>query len=205
MFDPLNNATHNPFAQTSPTVPSWPTTPHSPLSQAILPKPASPRPQTPDKTLHLPPGANPYGREPQIYGQPTPGLISPRTNTATNGTKFERNEPYLRVRITGLDRNRRDILVRLDAQVCTVFIFNYTTMLTCSLRLICPTLLERRTAMSRDHMPNSSGLRSRSHTVTPKPSYLLSHWLKHRRQRMKKVGAMFASSCRELNYPLFLR
>lgn len=30
--------------------------------------------------------------------------------------KFEKKEPYLRVRITGLDRNRRDILVKFDAQ-----------------------------------------------------------------------------------------
>ncbi|EIW82305.1 Phox-like protein, partial [Coniophora puteana RWD-64-598 SS2] len=33
-----------------------------------------------------------------------------------NGTKFEKREPYLRVRITGLDRNRRDILFKFDAQ-----------------------------------------------------------------------------------------
>jgi hypothetical protein len=63
------------------------------------------------------PGANPYGREPQIYGQPDAGLISPTANTATNGQSFERNEPYLRARITALDRNRRDIIVRFDAQV----------------------------------------------------------------------------------------
>lgn len=121
MFDPLNNASHNPFATSPPSVPAWPSTPHSPFSQAILPKPASPKPQTPEKQPNLSPNANPYGREPQIYGQPSPGLISPHTTTASNGAKFEKNEPYLRVRITGLDRNRRDILVRLDAQVSVRF------------------------------------------------------------------------------------
>lgn len=40
-------------------------------------------------------------------------MVSPQNN---GNAKFERGEPYLRVRITGLDRNRRDILVRLDAQ-----------------------------------------------------------------------------------------
>ncbi|EEB96001.1 hypothetical protein MPER_04938, partial [Moniliophthora perniciosa FA553] len=57
-----------------------------------------------------------YGKEPQIYGQPEAGLISPRDTVASNGTKFEKPEPYLRVKVTGLDRNRRDILVKLDAQ-----------------------------------------------------------------------------------------
>ncbi|THG98326.1 hypothetical protein EW026_g3833 [Hermanssonia centrifuga] len=57
-----------------------------------------------------------YGRQPQIYGQPDPGLVSPNVTTASNGTKYERAEPYLKVRITSLDRNRRDILVRFDAQ-----------------------------------------------------------------------------------------
>jgi hypothetical protein len=58
-----------------------------------------------------------YGKEPKIYGQPEPGLISPRDVVGSNGANFERQEPYLRVRITGLDRNRRDILIRFDAQV----------------------------------------------------------------------------------------
>ncbi len=61
-----------------------------------------------------------YGKEPQIYGQPEPGLISPRANTASNGTQFEKKEPYLRVRITSLDRNRRDVLIKFDAQVCRI-------------------------------------------------------------------------------------
>ena len=64
---------------------------------------------TPEK-----PTGHPYGKEPQIYGQEPPGLISPQSNGAG---KYDRGDPYLRVRIIGLDRNRRDILIRLDAQV----------------------------------------------------------------------------------------
>ena len=57
-----------------------------------------------------------YGKEPQIYGAVEPGLVSPTVTTASNGARMDRAEPYLRVRITALDRNRRDILVRFDAQ-----------------------------------------------------------------------------------------
>ncbi|QRV72891.1 vacuolar protein sorting-associated protein [Ceratobasidium sp. AG-Ba] len=109
MDDPLGTS---PFAS-APSLPAWPSTPHSPNSpgpQPTLPRPASPLP--PSQII----GTGPYGREPQIYGQPTPGLISPQANTTTNGAKLERDGQYLRVRITGLDRNRRDIIVRIDAQ-----------------------------------------------------------------------------------------
>ncbi len=58
-------------------------------------------------------------KEPQIYGQPEPGLISPEANKLSNGNKLEKTEPYLRIRITGLDRNRRDILIKFDAQAST--------------------------------------------------------------------------------------
>ena len=67
------------------------------------------------QTLHY----NPNAREPQIYGQESPGLISPSANKLSNGTKLERAEPYVRIRLTALDRNRRDILIRFDAQVRT--------------------------------------------------------------------------------------
>ncbi|GBE79927.1 Vps5 C terminal like-domain-containing protein [Sparassis latifolia] len=101
-YDPLSSG----FG-TDEVEPPWPTTPHSPNS----PIPNLPRPS---HSHHAPTGL--YGKEPQIYGQPEPGLISPRITTASNGTRYEKAEPYLRVRITGLDRNRRDILVKLDAQ-----------------------------------------------------------------------------------------
>ncbi|KAG9045479.1 Vacuolar protein sorting-associated protein 17 [Tulasnella sp. UAMH 9824] len=121
MYDPLANAFANSSSssssQTAPA-PAWPATSHNPFADGvILPKPSSPKPPgTPEKPPHtgLQGGpANPYGKEPQVYGQPPSGMVSPQNNG--NG-KFERGEPYLRVRITGLDRNRRDILVRLDAQ-----------------------------------------------------------------------------------------
>ncbi|KAF8521831.1 Vps5 C terminal like-domain-containing protein [Gautieria morchelliformis] len=105
MYDPLNSG----FSYEPSDTPPWPTTPHTATDpHPTLVKPTSPTPSGSS--------VGPFGREPQIYGQPEPGLISPTVNKATNGTKFERNEPYLRVRITGLDRNRRDILVRFDAQ-----------------------------------------------------------------------------------------
>ncbi|KAI0082356.1 hypothetical protein K474DRAFT_1585376 [Panus rudis PR-1116 ss-1] len=108
MFDPLSST----FGEEP--APPWPTTPHSPHDPIPnLPRPSNSRPETPEK-LHT--ASSIYGREPQIYGQPEPGLISPRVTTGSNGTKYEKLEPYLRVRITGLDRNRRDILVKFDAQ-----------------------------------------------------------------------------------------
>lgn len=115
MFDPLNS-TASIFADNSDNTPPWPTTPHPPNSPISNLRRASPLPQTPDKG----PVLGIYGREPQIYGQPEAGLISPRETVGSNGKKYEKAEPYLRVRITGLDRNRRDILVKFDAQVTYV-------------------------------------------------------------------------------------
>jgi hypothetical protein len=114
MFDPLGS-TASIFADDDAT-PSWSDTPHVPTSPISTSRPAasSPTPTTPDKG----PPDGIYGKEPQIYGKPEPGLISPSENVASNGEKFEKPEPYLKVRITGLDRNKRDILVKLDAQVC---------------------------------------------------------------------------------------
>ncbi|KZT29244.1 hypothetical protein NEOLEDRAFT_1056556 [Neolentinus lepideus HHB14362 ss-1] len=112
MYDPLNSG----FGSDD-SIPPWPTTPHPPNSPIPnLRRSVSPNPQTPTKSMDRGPSNGPFGKEPQIYGQPEPGLISPTTTTASNGAKFEKAEPYLRVRITGLDRNRRDILVKFDAQ-----------------------------------------------------------------------------------------
>lgn len=103
MFDPLSQ--EQPWSEEVSTNTPPPIT----IRQSSFSSP----PQTPDK------GPTPglYGREPQIYGQPEAGLISPRETVGSNGTSFEKPDPYLRVRITGLDRNRRDILIKLDAQV----------------------------------------------------------------------------------------
>jgi hypothetical protein len=110
MFDPLGSENAG-FGSDISSTPPWPSTPHLPGSPIPnLRRAPSPVPPTPDKG----PSTGLYGKEPQIYGQPEPGLISPQQ---TNGTKYEKVEPYLRVRITGLDRNRRDILVKFDAQV----------------------------------------------------------------------------------------
>ncbi|KIY49439.1 hypothetical protein FISHEDRAFT_41755 [Fistulina hepatica ATCC 64428] len=114
MFDPLNS-TSSIFGGTDSVDerPPWPTTAHDPGSPVPgLRRAPSSNPATPDK------GPTPglYGKEPQIYGQPEAGLISPHETTASNGTRFEKPEPYLRVRITALDRNRRDVLIRFDAQ-----------------------------------------------------------------------------------------
>lgn len=116
---------------------------HDPLSPFSDPHRDAPWPATPHTAADLPPtlirapstqsqvagidrnnsngtngglGTGPWGKEPQIYGQPEPGLISPQTTKPSNGQTLEKPEPYLRVRITSLDRNRRDILVRFDAQ-----------------------------------------------------------------------------------------
>ncbi|KAI6047515.1 Vps5 C terminal like-domain-containing protein [Pisolithus marmoratus] len=111
MFDPLNS-TASVFANgDTGAIPPWPTTPHepnSPIPTLRRASPSMPRIVDSDPT---------FTKEPKIYGQPEPGLISPQTTVGSNGTKFEKKEPYLRVRITGLDRNRRDILVKFDAQV----------------------------------------------------------------------------------------
>ncbi|KJA29924.1 hypothetical protein HYPSUDRAFT_60769 [Hypholoma sublateritium FD-334 SS-4] len=112
MFDPLHSTAAVFGGTDEANTPPWPTTPHSIGSPVPNLRRASPVPPTPDKG----PAPGLYGREPQIYGQPESGLISPRETVGANGTKYEKTEPYLRVRINGLDRNRRDILVKLDAQ-----------------------------------------------------------------------------------------
>jgi hypothetical protein len=106
--DPLGG---NGFADED-VAPSWPSTPHP---QSPIPNLRRANSPSHDRDRLGSPAV--VDREPQIYGQPEPGLISPRTNTGVNGTKYEKPEPYLNVRITGLDRNRRDILIRFDAQV----------------------------------------------------------------------------------------
>ena len=106
MFDPLSVPN---FPQDEPP---WPTTPHMPNE----PIPNLPRPSPHHQDSRGPPSGL-YGREPQIYGQPEPGLISPQANASSSGKPLEKKEPYLRVRITSLDRNRRDVLIKFDAQV----------------------------------------------------------------------------------------
>lgn len=112
MLDPLSS-TSAIFANGDDSTPPWPTTPHEPNS----PIPNLRRPSPPSITTHKIESDGLFGKEPKIYGAPEPGLISPQTTVGSNGVKYERTEPYLRVRVTGLDRNRRDILFKFDAQV----------------------------------------------------------------------------------------
>jgi len=67
-------------------------------------------------------------REAKVYGAPTPGLVNPPTeyrNGSLNGQSDtadgqgvgQAQARYLRVRIGGLERNRKDMLVRFDASV----------------------------------------------------------------------------------------
>jgi hypothetical protein len=132
MYDPLNEGGFG----SDDLSPGWPTTPH-PATGSIPNMPRASLPGTPRATTPQPPGtprtpssatagdlrgpAFPNGREPQIYGQPESGLLSPQATTGANGTKFEKNGAYLRLRTTGLDRNRRDVLIRFDAQVSFPF------------------------------------------------------------------------------------
>ena len=71
-----------------------------------------------------PPFANP------IYGMPGLGLVSPPAESSSqatditmniggDGTPTKREKPvsFLRVRIGGLERNRKDLLIRFDASV----------------------------------------------------------------------------------------
>jgi len=110
LFDPLSSTAA--FGGGDDAEP-WGSTPQSPKSSVPQSGRASPVPATPDKG----PSEGLYGKDPQIYGQPDAGLISPRETLSSNGKSYEKPEPYLRARITGMDRNRRDILIRLDAQV----------------------------------------------------------------------------------------
>lgn len=189
MDDPLGTS---PFAST-PALPAWPSTPHTPNSpQPTLPRPASP----------LPPSqiVGPYGKEPQIYGQPTPGLISPQVNTATNGSKFERDGQYLRVRITGLDRNRRDIIVRIDAQVISLAaLSHYTPLTTYYYRRTCPISLGLHIETFRGLTSSFSVLQNRLPTATPKQLFPPCRFHKHLRRRMKKVRHGYACQPNEAN------
>ncbi|KAF8192458.1 hypothetical protein BJ912DRAFT_1021758 [Pholiota molesta] len=121
MFDPLHS-TASVFGGTDDAnTPPWPTTPHSVGSPVPNLRRASPAPPHRTKVCSWP-----LWREPQIYGEPQAGLISPRETVGSNGAKYEKPEPYLRVRINGIDRNRRDILIKLDAQT-NLSNFNGTT------------------------------------------------------------------------------
>lgn len=190
MFDPLNSNNSTWGGTDEVVAPSWPTVPHSPnapipnLRRASTPVP----PLTPDK------GPTPgiYGKEPQIYGQPESGLISPRDTVGSNGSTYEKPEPYLRVKITGLDRNRRDILIKLDAQVLYILtlILVFARLFTITpyyCRPTCPISPAPHTEMYPAHTSNSNPSTSLSCKATRKPSYPPFRWHKHQLRLTRKT------------------
>jgi len=114
MYDPLGSSSAAFGGIEDHDAPAWPTTPaHTWLTD---PKFAHAR------LLHLRRRRRAQflgymGRTHKYMDNKEPGLVSPRETLGSNGATYEKPEPYLRVRINGLDRNRRDILVKLDAQV----------------------------------------------------------------------------------------
>lgn len=132
MYDPLNSgfADPNPGWTTDPALPSPRPAESSPWQEPEVGPQSPQNAASSSSSVSSPvvgPSLGPFGREPQVYGQPEPGLISPVTNKMSNGSTLEKPEPYLKVRITGIDRNRRDILVRFDAQACFFFVGLYIT------------------------------------------------------------------------------
>jgi hypothetical protein len=182
MFDPLSSS--GGFADDALN-PPWPTTPHTPNSPipGNLRRASTPVPPTPDKG----PAPGPFGKEPQIYGQPDSGLISPREAVSSNGSNYEKPEPYLRVRITGLDRNRRDILVKLDAQVRPSLSSNVYFTHAILARLTCPISRATRIGMSRVRTSSSSSSTSRSYTATRRPLSLHYRWRRRPRRQTRRM------------------
>lgn len=185
MFDPLGSS---PFAEDNLITPPWPTTPHPPNSPIPnLKRSPNSQPQTPDKVPTSPSGSvGQFGKEPQIYGQPDTGLISPVANVGSNGTKFEKQEPYLRARITMLDRNRRDILVRFDAQVNHIA-NNIMDSTNGYYRQIYQTSQDQHIVIFHGHMPNFSNTTTRSSTTIHRLLSPHCHWHRHLLQQMKKM------------------
>ncbi|KAK4685149.1 hypothetical protein P7C73_g5007, partial [Tremellales sp. Uapishka_1] len=90
--------------------PSWSNSPEAPIRQLPPLSPSIPKSAS----------STSFTREPKIFGAPGTGLVSPppeSTNrlATSNGQARESQEPFLRVRIGGLERNRKDLLIRFDA------------------------------------------------------------------------------------------
>lgn len=56
----------------------------------------------------------------QVYGAPSPPLMSPTSLASPGQAQSTRLEPFLRVKITNMERNRKDLLIRFDATVSPV-------------------------------------------------------------------------------------
>lgn len=59
----------------------------------------------------------------QVYGQPRPSLMSPSSLQASKPSTLA---PFLRVKISTMERNRKDLLVRFDASVSSVYGFGWS-------------------------------------------------------------------------------
>ncbi|WWC57566.1 uncharacterized protein I303_100098 [Kwoniella dejecticola CBS 10117] len=130
MDDPLSPHNINPSWSDTPTASSSFSTPHL-TSDTLDPLPTSTSGFTssvPSSTSTFSPSQSEFDREPKVFGAPVPSLFSP-TSTPSNGNGngesvssagaarggSRDNAPYLRVRISGLERNRKDLLIRFDA------------------------------------------------------------------------------------------
>lgn len=80
------------------------------------------------KALNSPISQTTY-RPPKVYGSPAMAMFDPTSFDAEGSTGDvkgkgkgrEKERGYLRVRITGLERNRKDLLIRFDASVSFIF------------------------------------------------------------------------------------
>lgn len=192
MFDPLSPNGVSPFASTSDNdAAPWSSTPLPP--NGLNPTSGGPNgaraPVAP-----IPKPSDLYSKEPKIYGQQEPGLISPDSNKLSNGHKIEKLEPYLRIRITALDRNRRDILIRFDAQASPPSPAPPASRFSdrfCNVgnRPICQTSTAPHIEASRAPTPNANASPIRLCTATRKRLCLPFLSLKRRPHQMKKVSS----------------
>ncbi|ORX35138.1 hypothetical protein BD324DRAFT_634023 [Kockovaella imperatae] len=98
-----------------PAMPTWPDSPDTPIRSSSSNHITSPLPTSSSISSF---------REPKVFGAPPPSLVSPPigqpesggSSTSQDGTSSRAQQgPFLRVRIGGLERNRKDMLVRFDA------------------------------------------------------------------------------------------
>ncbi|OCF60171.1 hypothetical protein L486_02851 [Kwoniella mangroviensis CBS 10435] len=100
--------------------PSWSDTPTDHTQSSIFsptPSQSHVNPQSSSSS-----SAEDYSREPKVFGAPGLGLVSPpptskdgMMNSSITTAAKETPSPFLRVRIGGLERNRKDLLIRFDA------------------------------------------------------------------------------------------
>lgn len=166
-MDPLSPSNINP---------SWGSSPprSTPSTSASVSTPSRRKHASSSSTSHLIPPSQPASspfREPKVFGAPTPGLVSPSLDGQGLGGGSSQSPMkgrqdgggYLRVRLGALERNRKDLLIRFDANVGPILhrIVSFsldtlqTEVLTCR-RPICRITERERTGTCRGPMSNSS-------------------------------------------------